>query len=203
MNCLNNSDGTKSNLSIGPQGYMNLYLEHGLRLEPDLNIFIGPNGSGKSHACELVKEYKWSRNKRFYDFGEVNVQPLKDAVYGKRPSKILDANCLYLDANCLNMVDVLHSLSRQFQGYLKQLTHSLKGIIHGLVSIRKTLIGEQRRGIKFIIEGGRELQTCNLSNGELRLLCLAIILNNPCPPSLLVLENPEVGIHVELYGLSC
>lgn len=46
--------------------------------------------------------------------------------------------------------------------------------------------------------GGREIPATRLSDGTLRYLCLLAILLHPEPPPLLVLEEPELGLHPDV-----
>jgi len=45
---------------------------------------------------------------------------------------------------------------------------------------------------------GREVPTSRLSDGTLRYLCLLSILLHPDPPPLVVIEEPELGLHPDL-----
>lgn len=47
-------------------------------------------------------------------------------------------------------------------------------------------------------ESGREIPASRLSDGTLRYLCLLAILLNPAPPPLVVIEEPELGLHPDV-----
>ena len=47
-------------------------------------------------------------------------------------------------------------------------------------------------------EGSLSIPATRLSDGSLRYLCLLAILLDPRPPSLIVIEEPEVGLHPDL-----
>jgi predicted ATPase len=47
----------------------------------------------------------------------------------------------------------------------------------------------------------RSLWASELSDGVLRLLCLAALLNNPRPSPLVVIDEPEVGLHPKLLPI--
>lgn len=46
--------------------------------------------------------------------------------------------------------------------------------------------------------GGRQIPAARLSDGTLRYLCLLAILHHPEPPPLVVIEEPELGLHPDL-----
>lgn len=51
----------------------------------------------------------------------------------------------------------------------------------------------------FLVEsGGRETPATRLSDGTLRYLCLLAILLHPDPPSLIAIEEPELGLHPDV-----
>lgn len=51
----------------------------------------------------------------------------------------------------------------------------------------------------FLVEsGGREIPATRLSDGTLRYLCLLAILLHPDPPSLIAIEEPELGLHPDV-----
>jgi len=50
----------------------------------------------------------------------------------------------------------------------------------------------------FLDEGGRIFPSRRLSDGTIRFLCLAAILVDPAPPPLVVLEEPELGLHPDI-----
>jgi len=47
----------------------------------------------------------------------------------------------------------------------------------------------------------RDLWPFELSDGVLRFLCLAVALNDPLPSPLVVIDEPEVGLHPKLYPI--
>ena len=53
--------------------------------------------------------------------------------------------------------------------------------------------------LMFLVEsGGREIPATRLSDGTLRYLCLLAILLHPDPPSLIAIEEPELGLHPDV-----
>ncbi len=52
----------------------------------------------------------------------------------------------------------------------------------------------------FVQEGGWEVPATRLSDGTLRYLCLLAVLCHPAPPSLLCIEEPELGLHPDIVS---
>ena len=48
--------------------------------------------------------------------------------------------------------------------------------------------------------GGRQISASRLSDGTLRYLCLLAILLHPKPPSLVAIEEPELGLHPDVVA---
>ncbi len=59
----------------------------------------------------------------------------------------------------------------------------------------KVLVNIQEKGMM------RNMQLWDLSDGMLRFLCLGTALLNPIPPTLIVLDEPEVGLHPRLLPI--
>jgi predicted ATPase len=49
-------------------------------------------------------------------------------------------------------------------------------------------------------EGGRLIPASRLSDGTLRFLCLLAILCHPAPPSVVGIEEPELGLHPDIFS---
>jgi len=59
----------------------------------------------------------------------------------------------------------------------------------------KVLVGIREKGMV------RQMQLWDLSDGMLRFLCLGAALLNPIPPSLIAIDEPEVGLHPKLLPI--
>lgn len=53
----------------------------------------------------------------------------------------------------------------------------------------------------YVTENGREFPARRLSDGTLRFLCLLAILLDPTPPPLIVIEEPELGLHPDILPI--
>lgn len=92
----------------------------------------------------------------------------------------------------------LASVVSNFPGENKrQLIASLRKLYDGIVDIKCSVAGGT---IALFLEesGNREIPATRLSDGTLRYLCLLAILLHPEPPPLVVIEEPELGLHPDL-----
>jgi predicted ATPase len=77
------------------------------------------------------------------------------------------------------------------------LLSSLSKLYEGVEDIQLTIDGGNV--LLFLAEtGGREIPATRLSDGTLRYLCLLSILLHPEPPSLVAIEEPELGLHPDI-----
>ena len=79
----------------------------------------------------------------------------------------------------------------------RQFIAALQKLYDGIVDIKCSVAGGTVA--LFLEEGGnREIPATRLSDGTLRYLCLLAILLHPEPPPLVVIEEPELGLHPDL-----
>lgn len=79
----------------------------------------------------------------------------------------------------------------------RQLIAALQKLYDGIVDIKCSVAGGT---VALFLEesGNREIPATRLSDGTLRYLCLLAILLHPEPPPLVVIEEPELGLHPDL-----
>ena len=85
-----------------------------------------------------------------------------------------------------------------FQGENKRkLVAALQELFDGIVDVNCPVTGGT---VSLFLEeqGGRQIPASRLSDGTLRYLCLLAILLHPEPPSLVAIEEPELGLHPDL-----
>lgn len=76
----------------------------------------------------------------------------------------------------------------------QELIASLRDLYDGIAGYRVT-----SRGVLYLEEtDGREIPAQRLSDGTVRHLCLLSILLHPEPPALVVIEEPELGLHPDV-----
>lgn len=90
-----------------------------------------------------------------------------------------------------NLAAVLSSFSGPVR---RELIESLRILYDGIVDYRVAA------GEKLYLEeaNGVEIPAQRLSDGTLRYLCLLALLHHPAPPPLVVIEEPELGLHPDV-----
>ena len=85
-----------------------------------------------------------------------------------------------------------------FQGEDKrQVVAALRKLFDGIVDITFSVDGGNMA--LFLVEAdNRQIPATRISDGTLRYLCLLAILLHPEPPPLVVIEEPELGLHPDL-----
>ena len=79
----------------------------------------------------------------------------------------------------------------------RRLLDALRRLFDGIVDFRCPVTGGT---VSLFLEesGGRSIPATRLSDGTLRYLCLLAVLLHPEPPSLIGIEEPELGLHPDL-----
>ncbi|WP_320172973.1 AAA family ATPase [Maridesulfovibrio sp.] len=109
-----------------------------------------------------------------------------------------DGKTNFLDEDCLNLGLILNNfrgkpeVKRKVKEYLAKFCPSatdIESIIEG-------------NGVRIFLEEGDLSTPANrLSDGTIRFLCLLAILCHPTPPSLICIEEPEMGLHPDAIVL--
>ena len=100
----------------------------------------------------------------------------------------------FLDEGGENLPLVLSNLHGERR---KKLLDALRKLFDGIVDFRCPVTGGM---VSLFLEesGGRSIPATRLSDGTLRYLCLLAVLLHPEPPSLIGIEEPELGLHPDL-----
>jgi len=99
----------------------------------------------------------------------------------------------FLDEGGANLALVLS----HFRGEAKRrLVAALQELFDGIIDVNCPVTGGTVS--LFLEEDGRQIPASRLSDGTLRYLCLLSILLHPEPPSLVAIEEPELGLHPDL-----
>ena len=100
----------------------------------------------------------------------------------------------FLDEGGTNLPNVLS----HFPGMGKRkLVKALQKLFDGIVDVKSSVVSG-RVALFLEEEGNREIPVSRLSDGTLRYLCLLAVLLHPEPPPLIVIEEPELGLHPDL-----
>ena len=102
----------------------------------------------------------------------------------------------YLNEDGTNLAVVFHNLRNDDRYFEQQFSEAMKMILPKTDMIRHYPVGSQSLSIEWSFEGVDEaLILSDLSDGTVRMLCWAVVLLSPKLPALLVIEEPEVGLH--------
>jgi AAA15 family ATPase/GTPase len=94
-----------------------------------------------------------------------------------------------------NLALVIDNLSQNLD-FEDALNLAMKSIFSKTRRIRAVRVGRLSLTIEWHIEGNNEPFYLNeMSDGTVRMLCWAVILHSPKLPSLLVIDEPELGLH--------
>ena len=84
-------------------------------------------------------------------------------------------------------------------GSRRKLVETLQELFDGVVDITCPVTSGS---VSLFLEesGGRQIPASRLSDGTLRYLCLLAILLHPAPPPLVAIEEPELGLHPDVFA---
>lgn len=113
----------------------------------------------------------------------------------RKPQKVDDPNDFLLE-DASNLALVLNDLL--YRGYRSRLIEDLQQLYDGIYDIITKVEGGTIQ--LFIQEEGQRhpISAARLSDGFLRYLSLLTILRHPKPPSLICIEEPELGLHPDI-----
>lgn len=104
---------------------------------------------------------------------------------------------IYLSASGDNLALVLDNLSQKNIDFEDSLNEAMKSILPKTRRIRPVRSGRLSLTVEWYFEDIKEVFYLNeMSDGTVRMLCWATILHSPLLPSLIVMDEPELGLHV-------
>lgn len=128
---------------------------------------------------------------RFYNSNEMNLKEIRESE-----PKVTGHTETYLLPSGENLPSVLDGLCQLDYNFDEIINQELKKILPASRKIRAARSGRLRLMIEWYIVGiDQGLHLSDMSDGTVRMLCWAVILLSPKPPSLIVLDEPEVGLH--------
>ncbi|MBB6004312.1 AAA family ATPase [Arcicella rosea] len=142
--------------------------------------FTGSSSYSKTHIPNL-KDLK---------FTSIIYKP--DPNTFTKPASLDTADSLLPD--CSNLVPFLFNLGQNHKKLFKTLEDNLGKCVGDLVSIGTPAEGNKLR-LKFFDKDDNDYWADEVSEGVLYFLALLCIIHQPNPPKLLLLEEPEKGIH--------
>src|SRR4028119_2070769 len=103
---------------------------------------------------------------------------------------------IYLSVSGDNLPLVLENLSQNID-FEDSLDEAMKSILPKSRRIKPVRSGRLSLTVEWYFEGIKEAFYLNeMSDGTVRMLCWATILHSPLLPSLIVIDEPELGLHV-------
>jgi len=104
---------------------------------------------------------------------------------------------IYLSSSGDNLPLVLDNLSQQNIDFEDSINEAMKLIIPQTRRLRPIRSGRLSLTVEWYFEGISEpFFLTDMSDGTVRMLCWATLLHSPIMPSLLVIDEPELGLHV-------
>jgi len=104
---------------------------------------------------------------------------------------------IYLSASGDNLPLVLENLSQKNINFEDSLNEAMKSILPKTRRIRPVRSGRLSLTVEWYFEDIKEAFYLNeMSDGTVRMLCWETILYSPLLPSLIVIDEPELGLHV-------
>ncbi len=134
---------------------------------------------------------KW----QFYNANNMNLSLIRTA----EPK--IGGSDIYLSASGDNLPLVLENLSHNID-FEDSLNEAMKSILPKTRRIRPVRSGRLSLTVEWYFEDIKEVFYLNeMSDGTVRMLCWATILHSPLLPSLIVIDEPELGLHVSWMAI--
>lgn len=141
----------------------------------------------RQHLLDEIKGW------RFYNANHMNSQTIRNA----EPKVSSSSLNTYLSETGENLAAVLEQLSNDSVDFEERFNEAVKQLFPMTRRIRATRAGLLNLTLEWSVKGIDEVLTLrDMSDGSVRMLCWAVILLSPKLPSLLVIDEPELGIHV-------
>ncbi|MDB9315275.1 AAA family ATPase [Spirulina sp. CS-785/01] len=130
-------------------------------------------------------------NWQFYNANNMDLNQIRNAEPKMGRSDI------YLSSSGENLSLVLDNLIQQSIDFEESINEAIKAILPNTRKIRTNRIGQYSLTIEWYFEGINEpFYLREMSDGTVRMLCWAVVLHSPKLPSLIVIDEPELGLHV-------
>lgn len=127
---------------------------------------------------------------QFYNSNSMDLEKIRNSEPKIGPSDI------WLSVLGNNLALVIDNLSRISLDFEDAINLAIKSIFPKTRKIRAARVGRLSLTVEWFLEGNNEPFYLNeMSDGTLRMLCWAVILHSPNLPTLLVIDEPELGLH--------
>lgn len=131
---------------------------------------------------------KW----QFYNANNMNLSLIRSA----EPK--IGGSDIYLSASGDNLPLVLYNLNQKSINFEDSINEAMKSILPKTRRLRALPSGRLSLTVQWYFEGidDEAFYLNEMSDGTVRMLCWATILHSPLLPSLIVIDEPELGLHV-------
>lgn len=127
----------------------------------------------------------------FYNANHMNLDDIR------RTEPKIGSQDRFLSPSGKNLAAVLFNLSQIDWQFEDQLNQAMQSILPATQKVRATTVGATSLNVHWHWQQvDTPLYLNDLSDGTVRMLCWASILLSPQLPALLVIEEPEIGLHV-------
>ncbi len=127
---------------------------------------------------------------RFYNANNMNLETIR------KSEPKLGLSDIFLSPSGNNLAIVIENLIQQDIDFEERLNYAMKSLLPTTRRLRPVRTGLMTVNVQWYFEGISEPFYLNeLSDGTVRMLCWAAVLLSPNLPSLLVIDEPEIGIH--------
>ena len=188
---------------------VNFSLAFTIKNVEDLHFSVDDRGivcQLSSNLEEIIKAPLPYDDKSLYPEAESSMRLLSHIsryiyVYKPDPAKFIMSSAIntehLVSADASNLISFIFNLSQNYKSRFRQLEDDLKECIGDLVSISTPADpeGTGKLKLKFFDQNDVGYWAEEVSEGVLYFLALLCIIHQPDPPKLLLLEEPEKGIH--------
>lgn len=128
---------------------------------------------------------------RFYNANDMNLAAIRNSE-----PKIQGAPDAYISASGENLPLVLEGLIQKDFTFEETINDEMRKILPLTRKIRVVRSGRLRLTVEWYMKGMKDpFYLADMSDGTVRMLIWGTILNSPAMPPLLVIDEPEVGLH--------
>lgn len=128
---------------------------------------------------------------RFYNANEMNPKHIRDSE-----PKIRGNPDIYLSPSGENLPLVFDGLVQADFSFEELINREIRKVVPGTLKIRPLRSGNLRLMMEWHMDGMKEpFHLSDMSDGTIRMLCWAVILLSPKLPPLIVIDEPEMGLH--------
>lgn len=127
---------------------------------------------------------------RFYNANDMNLDRIRlsEPKLGQSDSS--------LSSSGENLALVLFNLAQMNFEFEESLNRVIQDILPKTRKVRAVTSGRLSVTVEWYVDGCDEpFYLSDMSDGTVRMLCWAVILHSPIPPKLIVIDEPELGIH--------